>query len=108
MRSASCIASWPTRKTRLGALEILTGPRVDLDLVAPFDEQRNVDAQSGLDRGRLRRAGRGVALEPEVGLGDRERDRSRKVDDDRRALVIDQVIGHHVGEGVYRSAVPGL
>src|SRR5438874_11092749 len=104
MRSASCIASWPTRKTRLGALEILTGPRVDLDLVAPFDEQRDVDAQSGLDRGRLRRAGRGVTLEPEIGLGDREGDRSRKVDSDRRALVLAQDHGHPVGEVVDRVA----
>src|SRR5712692_5507536 len=70
MCSASRIASWPTRRMSLGALEILTRPRIDLDLVAGVHEERHVHPQPRLERCRLRRAGGRVALEPEVGRGD--------------------------------------
>src|SRR6266704_3067097 len=86
MCSASRIASWPTRRTSLGALEILTGPRVDLDLVSRLHEKRHVDLEPGLERRGLRRPGRRVALETEVRRGDGHHDGRGHVDTDRVAL----------------------
>src|SRR5438046_9817576 len=90
MCSASRIASWPTRRTSLGALEILTRPRVDLDLVARLHEQGHVDLEPRLARRGLRRAGRGVALETEVRRRDRHHDGCRHVHTDRVALAFRQ------------------
>src|SRR5919204_5805113 len=95
---ASRVTTWPTRRIPLGALEILTGPRIDLDLVSALDEQRNVDAQTRLDRRRLGGPGRRVALEPELRLGDRQHDRRGEVDADGRSLVFAQHRRHSVGE----------
>src|SRR3989442_2059041 len=108
----TCEASWtatcPTRRARVGAggrsppasgaLDVLTAPRVDLDLVAPLDEQRHVHAQAGLERRRLRRAGRGVSLEPEVGVLHGEDDRRGQVDADGITLVLVEHHGHPVAE----------
>src|SRR2546425_2007929 len=100
MCAASRVTSWPTRRIRLGALEIVTRPRIDLDLVAALDEERHVHAQPRLHRRRLRGSGRGIAFEAEVRVGDREDDRSGHLDTDRRALVLAQDHDHTVGEVV--------
>src|SRR5919204_4609314 len=104
MCAARRVTTWPTRRIRLGALDVLTGPRVDLDLVPAPDEKRHVDAEAGLHRRWLRRARRGVALEPEVGIGDRHHDRGGHLDADRRALVLAQDHGHAVGQVIGRVA----
>src|SRR5205814_2683872 len=104
MCAARRVTICPTRRIRLGALEVVTGPRVDLDLVAALDEKRHVYANSSLERRRLRRARRRVALESEVRVGHREDDRRRHLDADRRSLVLAQDHGHPVGEVVRRVA----
>src|SRR5437773_472751 len=104
MCAARRVTTWPTRRIRLGALEVLTRPRVDLDLVTALDEERHVHANSRLERRGLRRAGRRIALETEIGGGDREDDRRRHLDADRRALVLAQDHGHAVGQVVRRVA----
>src|SRR6266545_5787033 len=104
MCSASRIASWPTRRTSLGALEILTRPRVDLDLVPHLHEERYVDLETRLERRGLRRAGRGVALQTEVRRGDGHDDRGRHVDADRLALVLVERDLHPVREVVHGIA----
>src|SRR5437867_10438057 len=104
MCAARRVTTWPTRRIRLGALEVLTGPGVDFDLVATLDEERHIDAQPRLERRRFRRAGRGVALQAEIGVGDGEHDRRGHLDADRRALVLAQDHGHPVGEVVRRVA----
>src|SRR2546423_4481057 len=98
MCAASRVTIWPTRRIRLGALEVVTGSRVNLDLVAAFHEEGYVHAQSRLDRRRLRRARRRVALEAEIRIGDREDNRSGHLDTDRRAFVLAQDHDHSVGE----------
>src|SRR5437870_12868316 len=110
MCAASRVTTCPTRNIRpgdggrspplSGALEILTGPRVDLDLVATFDEERHVHPKTGLHRRGLGCAGCGVALEAEVGAGYFEDDRRRKLDGDGRTLVLRQQHGHPIGEVV--------
>src|SRR5207249_10937536 len=88
MCAASRVTTWPTRTTRLGALEILTRPRVHFDLVAALDEERNVHAQPRLDGRGLRRAGGGVAFQPEVRVGAPEHPRGRAITPDRRPFVL--------------------
>src|SRR6266550_3231251 len=100
MCAASRVTICPTRRIRLGALEVVTGSCVDLDLVATLDEEGHVHAQPRLDRGRLRRTRRRVAFEAEIGVGDREDDRSGHLDTDRRALVLAQDHDHSVSEVV--------
>src|SRR5437764_11978984 len=100
MCAAKRVTTWPTRRMRLGALEVLTGPRVDLDLVATLDEERHVDANSRLEGRGLRCAGRGIALEPEIGVGDREDHGRGHLDADRRPFVLAQNHSHTVGEVV--------
>src|SRR5207247_19707 len=97
MCAASRVTTWPTRTTRLGALEILTRPRVHFDLVAALDEERNVHAQPRLDGRGLRRAGGGVAFQPEVRVGDLEHHRGREIHPDRRPFVLVEHRGHPVG-----------
>src|SRR5207237_801008 len=104
MCAASRVTTWPTRTTRLGALEILTRPRVHFDLVAALDEERNVHAQPRLDGRGLRRAGGGVAFQPEVRVGDLEHHRGREIHPDRRPFVLVEHRGHPVGEVVDRIA----
>src|SRR5438309_10099142 len=104
MCSASRIASWPTRRTSLGALEILTRPRVDLYLVARLHEQRHVHLEPRLERRGLRRAGRGVALEAEVRRGDGHHDGRWHVDTGRVALVLVERDLHAVSEVIHGVA----
>src|SRR5207249_10370330 len=104
MCSASRIASWPTRRTSLGALEILTRPRVDLDPVARLHEQRHVDLEARLERRGLRRAGRRVALEAEVRRGDGHPDGCGHVDPGRVARVLVERDLHAVGGVIYGVA----
>src|SRR4051812_242126 len=60
---------------------------VDLDLRAGLEEQRDLDLGARRHRGRLGAAGRAVALQTRVGLGDLELDRGRELDVERRAVV---------------------
>src|SRR5947209_8717657 len=104
MCAARRVTIWPTRRIRSGALEIITRPRVDLDLVAALDEQRHVHAKARLDGRRLRRARRRIALEAEVRVRHRQDDRCRKVDADGRPLVLAEHRGHPVREVVHGIA----
>ena len=53
----------------------IAGTGVDPDLLALFDEERHLDGDAGLERGRLgAAAGGGVALDAGLGLGDLELD----------------------------------
>src|SRR3712207_880566 len=67
--------------------EVVARAGVDLDLLAVGDEQRHLDLQTGLERGRLRAAGAAVALEAGLGVGDLQLDRRRQVDVERVVLV---------------------
>src|SRR5262245_13349288 len=51
-----------------GTAEVTAVARVDLDLLAGGDEQRHLDRRAGLERCRLRSAGRPVALESRLGV----------------------------------------
>ena len=75
----------------LRALKILAGTSVDLDLGADVNEERNLDNSAGLERSGLGGAGRGVALEARLGVGDLEHDEHRGLDSEDVALVGDDL-----------------
>ena len=57
-------------RRRSGPGDVLAGAGVDLDAVAGVHEQRHLDDQAGLERGRLAGARHAVALHAGLGLGD--------------------------------------
>src|SRR5437773_3312408 len=82
-RSAGPRDGW----SRLHALDVLARARVDLDLLALLDEERDLDHEAGLELRRLVGTGPRISLHSRVGLGDREDHRRRQVDADRHTLV---------------------
>src|SRR5262245_45838418 len=69
------------------ASEVVPRARVDLDLRAGLEEQRNLDLVAGLDGRGLRAGRRAVALQTRLGVGDLEHDGCRQVDVQRVAVV---------------------
>src|SRR4051794_5332523 len=85
--SARLRALWRADTSARHAAEVGPVAGVDLDLLARGDEERDGDLGAGLELGRLRAAGRPVALQARLGVLDDELDRGRKLDVERRALV---------------------
>src|SRR5262245_48946647 len=90
-RSRSVMA----RGSALDALAVLAGARVDAEEILLVDEERHVDGGAGLERGRLLRAARGVALDARLRRGDAELDEVRQGHADG-APVPEQHEDHHV------------
>src|SRR5690554_1828936 len=80
-------APWCGRSLVVDAAQVVARARVDLDLHALVEEQRNLDLVTGLDRGVLGAAGRTVALQAGLGVRDLEDDGCRKLDVERVAVV---------------------
>src|SRR6187401_3334497 len=73
---------------------------VHLDAGPGLEEERHLDLRAGLEGGGLRAAGRAVALQARLGVGDLEDDRRGQLDVERRALV-----GGHDGVLVLEQVV---
>src|SRR5713101_4814621 len=68
------------------AAQVFGGLRVDLHDVSLVEEERHLHDRPALEGGRLRAAGRRVAPDARVGLGDRELHERRQLDGHRAAL----------------------
>src|SRR5690242_19291718 len=114
--SPRCSASKRMSTVRLRALEraassahvseVRAVAGVDLDLGALLEEQRDVDRRAGLEGRRLGAAGRAVALQARLGVGDLEDDRRGQLDVEH-AAVVGGDLGGLVLEEVVRDAADG-
>ena len=77
----------PFGDTESDPRDVFAGARVDLDLVAGVDEQRNLNHLVGLQRRRLTRAADAITLNAGVGVGDSELDGGRNLDGHDLAVV---------------------
>jgi hypothetical protein len=62
------------------ATEVGAVARVHLDASVRLDEERHLDLGARLERGGLGAAGRAIALQPRLGVGDGELDRCGELD----------------------------
>ncbi len=85
-RARAC-GPWCGRPLSVHAAEVVPGAGVDLDLGAGLEEQGHLDLVAGLDGGGLGAAGRAVALQAGLGVGDLQDHGGRQLDVERRALV---------------------
>ena len=92
------------RGSRSDATAILAGARVDLDVVAGRDEQRNLDFGARRELGRLHHLARRVALHRRLRVLHFTDDRGGKLDGDRLALVERELASEALGEVTDRVA----